>query len=319
MFPNFDPSLLESSEFKEDSVREIIITPMLTRLGYTPSGTNRVTRSKTLRHPFIYAGTRKCPVNLIPDYTLLVGDKPVLVLDAKRPSEDISSVANVQQAYSYAIHPEIKSEHFALCNGRSLAVYNVDNSHPLLHVSFTDFEDKWTEIESYLSPRFLLEPALRNFAPDLGFAFSRIELAPDAIIVLLDMHLNSFMRLDTDTVCASTNCEFAEKQHMATFDFHPDLLPRIVSGLPKELGEMFLHALSRAPFQACADLMIVVDIEAKLGPKTQGLSETFIPFLITNIIASRFEPYPAADGLNDAPAHIFQLSKAFNILEPRDE
>lgn len=29
MFPDFDPSLLENADFKEDSVREIIITPML--------------------------------------------------------------------------------------------------------------------------------------------------------------------------------------------------------------------------------------------------------------------------------------------------
>ncbi len=35
---------------------------------------------------------------IIPDYTLLSGEKAILVLDAKRPSEDILSTANVQQA-----------------------------------------------------------------------------------------------------------------------------------------------------------------------------------------------------------------------------
>lgn len=83
MFPDFDPSLLDSPDFKEDSVREIIVTPMLTRLGYTPSGHNRIARSKSLRHPFIYAGTRRCPINIIPDYTLYTGDKAILILDAK--------------------------------------------------------------------------------------------------------------------------------------------------------------------------------------------------------------------------------------------
>ena len=89
MFSGFDPSLLSSPDFKEDFVREVIISPILTRLGYTPSGPDRIVRSKTLVHPFIYAGTRKVPVTLIPDYTLLGEGQPLCVLDAKNPSEDI--------------------------------------------------------------------------------------------------------------------------------------------------------------------------------------------------------------------------------------
>jgi predicted type IV restriction endonuclease len=126
VFPDFDPSLLDNPEFKEDSVREVIITPILSRLGYTPSGSDRVVRSKALVHPFIYAGTRQVPITLIPDYTLLSEEKPVCVLDAKRPSEDILSRKHIQQAYSYAIHPEMKCADFALCNGRQLAVFSVD-------------------------------------------------------------------------------------------------------------------------------------------------------------------------------------------------
>ena len=89
-------------------MREVIITPILNRLGYSLSGINRVIRSKSLAHPFIYAGIRKVPINLIPDYTLISDEKTVLVLDAKHPKEDVLSRANVQQAYSYAIHPEVK-------------------------------------------------------------------------------------------------------------------------------------------------------------------------------------------------------------------
>jgi hypothetical protein len=51
MFSDFDHSLLNIPEFKEDSVREVIIVPILSRLGYTSSGTDRVIRSKTLVHP----------------------------------------------------------------------------------------------------------------------------------------------------------------------------------------------------------------------------------------------------------------------------
>ncbi|MFX8414342.1 hypothetical protein ABTL42_19795, partial [Acinetobacter baumannii] len=75
MFEDFDLALFDDPDFKEDSVREVIITPLLNRLGYRASGVDRVIRSKSLNHPFIYAGTRKLPIKLIPDYTIMSGDK----------------------------------------------------------------------------------------------------------------------------------------------------------------------------------------------------------------------------------------------------
>lgn len=231
----------------------------------------------------------------------------------------LSSVANVQQAYSYAIHPEVKSQHFALCNGRSLALFSVDAAEPLLQVIFADFEKRWIDIERHLSPRLLLEPILRQFAPDLGFAFSRLELAPEVTVTMLDVHLNTFAHVDAQTISASANCDFADKPHMASFDFHPRLLPLIVAGLPQPLREAFLRALDRVPFQACADLMIALDIDTKLGPETQGASETFIPFLITKVRASRFDLHPGGGETIGVPEHIFRLSKAFTIVGPQDE
>ena len=109
MFEHFDPILFTDPNFKEDSVREVIIAPMLSRLGYHPTGKQAVVRSKSLVQPFIYAGTRRHPVTIIPDYTLTYEGRIVLVLDAKSPVESVSSSENIQQAYSYAIHPEIRT------------------------------------------------------------------------------------------------------------------------------------------------------------------------------------------------------------------
>ena len=91
MFGNFDPALFDDPQFKEDSVREVIIAPMLARLGYYPSGTARVIRSRALIHPFIYAGTRKQPVTMVPDYTLLYQDRSILILDANAPPRTFSA------------------------------------------------------------------------------------------------------------------------------------------------------------------------------------------------------------------------------------
>jgi len=47
----FDFSELESPDFKEDSVREEIVKPLLNALGYSLAAKNRIHRSKKLKHP----------------------------------------------------------------------------------------------------------------------------------------------------------------------------------------------------------------------------------------------------------------------------
>src|ERR1041384_8153854 len=153
MFQHFDPQLFSDPNFKEDSVREVIIAPMLARLGYHSTGDQTVVRSKVLVQPFIYVGTRRHPVTIIPDYTLYFQGRPVLVLDAKNPSESVTSFAHVQQAYSYAIHPEVRVNHFGLCNGRRLVIYSVETPNPILDISYEEFESRWEDIETFLKPK----------------------------------------------------------------------------------------------------------------------------------------------------------------------
>ena len=43
-------AIAEDANFKEDSVREVIILPILKQLGY---GDENIVRSKTLIHPFL--------------------------------------------------------------------------------------------------------------------------------------------------------------------------------------------------------------------------------------------------------------------------
>src|SRR5688572_27291884 len=106
----FDFSVLDDPAFKEDAVREEIIAPILQKMGYRPSGRFRVQRSKSLSHPYVMLGSKRHPVKLIPDYTLYVDDKAVMVIDAKSPSDAIIRSTHVEQVYSYAMHPDIRCE-----------------------------------------------------------------------------------------------------------------------------------------------------------------------------------------------------------------
>ena len=48
LFGHFDFNQLNSADFKEDSVREVIILPILQQLGYVQTN---IVRSKSLQHP----------------------------------------------------------------------------------------------------------------------------------------------------------------------------------------------------------------------------------------------------------------------------
>ncbi len=108
IFSEFDFTLLDDPEFKEDAVREELISPMLNGLGYSASGDFKVVRSRRLKHPFISIGSRRKQLELVPDYLFEIAGTPAWVLDAKAPTEDLDNTKHLEQAYSYAIHPEIR-------------------------------------------------------------------------------------------------------------------------------------------------------------------------------------------------------------------
>src|ERR1035438_6508858 len=89
---DFDFALLDSPGFKEDSVREEVIHPLLNALGYSASGPSRIIRSKGLEHPFLTVGSNDKPITLIPDYLLTVDGNFTFVLDAKAPDEEVKTV-----------------------------------------------------------------------------------------------------------------------------------------------------------------------------------------------------------------------------------
>ena len=148
-FQGFDFQQLNSPDFKEDSVREVLILPILQALGYENS---QIVRSKTLHHPFLKIGSKKRAINVIPDYLFKVEESFAWVLDAKAPNEAIKFGDNVEQVYSYAIHPEVRTKFFALCNGRAFSVFRQEEQEPILYFELADIATYWDELSGYLSP-----------------------------------------------------------------------------------------------------------------------------------------------------------------------
>lgn len=144
-------TLANNPDFKEDSVREVIILPILKALGYAQPN---IVRSKSLQHPFLKIGSKKRAVILVPDYVLKVENNFAWVLDAKAPNQKIENDDNVEQVYSYATHPEIRSTYFALCNGLEFAVFRTsDTNTPVLFFQVDEIELHWESLKRLLSPQ----------------------------------------------------------------------------------------------------------------------------------------------------------------------
>jgi hypothetical protein len=146
---NFD-KITSNKDFKEADVRAVIIDPILKELGFTHEN---ILREKPLRSPFLRIGSKKRHVNLIPDYLLKVENGFAWVLDAKAPSQKIINNDNVEQVYSYATHPEIRSNYFALCNGIEFVCFRTnDTDKPVLHFRISEIDEHWKAFQAILSP-----------------------------------------------------------------------------------------------------------------------------------------------------------------------
>ena len=155
--------LFKNLDFKEDSVREEIISPLLKRLGYRQEN---IVRSKSFK---LKIGSQKKEITLIPDYLLEIDCKYACVLDAKAPKEDIVCGDNISQVYSYATHPEIRSLYFALCNGKELSLFKTSAADkPILFFSIDDINDNWEKLKYYIcadsfhsGKDFVYEPSVK--------------------------------------------------------------------------------------------------------------------------------------------------------------
>ena len=161
-----------------------------------------------------------------------------------------------------------------------------------------------------------MEPKLRGIKPDFGYKVARLGFAADLKLTMLETRLNTFARVSDELFTVTVNTEFAGEDHCVSFDFAPEHLPKLVAGLPDELRKQFLDALSRHPFQACAELMVEVDLETHLGDQVDLDHETFVPLVIDKVLGARFNPFlpPSAGEPLDVPANIFRLSKAFKLV-----
>lgn len=290
MYEDFDFSALGSPEYKEDAVREDLIAPLLRRLGYKPTGSERMQRSKTLVHPFVMIGSKRNAINIVPDYTLYVDDEPVVIIEAKGPNEEIVRSHHVEQAYSYAIHPEVRASLYALCNGRELVVYSVSQWEPVLRVELPTIEKSWPAVEEALSPKFLRNPELKGFMPDYGLAMLKIGVSAGTLQLIVLHHLQSVMRAEDDLYVFNTTTNAGDIECLVTLDMTEAQFRELLSHLPAEVASPIDSAMRRAPYQLALDGKILLTCSGHLSEVVTGAYEEFAPIRVSEISKVVYDP-----------------------------
>lgn len=291
MFEGFDFKILEDPSFKEDAVREELIAPLLRRLGYAPTGRLRVVRSKTLVHPFVMIGCKKHRVNIVPDYTLILDEKPLLVLDAKAPTEPIIKSHHVEQVFSYAIHPDIRCSTYGLCNGRQLVLYDVQRFEPIFQIALEDIDRSWAEVARAFDPRAFSLPEIRHFKFDFGLSLLKAGVPTGTSIEFPDCFLQDFMKVEDDLFTASASMKVeGNDKYIVSFDFPPSVLEKILNTLPGDEISRIRNALRSQPFRVDLEGKVVVQLRGTVGELTSGTHEEFVPVVVTDVISSRFDP-----------------------------
>ena len=282
MFDHFDFSLLDNPEFKEDSVREEIVLPIIKRLGYELTGPNRIVRSKSLLHPFVMIGSKKHPIHIIPDYLLYGSARPGLVIDAKKPNEKLIKTKHVEQAYSYAIHPEVRVRFYALCNGRSIVAYDIYGIEPVFQIPLENVDRDWNVINSVLCPDNTSFMGPQELAPDLGVCVFKMGCKTGDIWIFNYAAILNFGRISEIEYTMTVNVRVGETDHMASLDASPEMFAKILEFTDSENRDFLNRALT--PGQNTFALRpIYLTIETTVGSPTRGQHDVFVPFVVRNV------------------------------------
>ncbi len=140
----------------ESDVREHILRPLLHDLGWK-LGTNANIRTEiTLTYNKVFLGRKndKRDPDLVgrADYICDLLGVARWVVEAKSPTHELSR-DDVEQAHTYACHPEVNATYFLLCNGRRFALYQTSYlEDPILSFDYADLELQRANLLTVLSP-----------------------------------------------------------------------------------------------------------------------------------------------------------------------
>lgn len=160
----------------EQDIREEIISPLLRLLGYRSGTPNNIIREQALSYSKAYLGRKKHTdpdLRGRADYICEAENKVRWVIEAKAPTASIIE-DDIQQAWTYANHPEVRAVYFVLSNGIEFQIFNTNkgpDEPPFFKCEYPELEKQLTIIKNILSTLAIIrdfEEPLIDVKPPLG-------------------------------------------------------------------------------------------------------------------------------------------------------
>jgi hypothetical protein len=140
----------------EQDVREEIVRPLLTRLGYSHGADAYVQTEVPLTYSKAFLGrknpTKDPELRGRADYVCGVTAAGRWVVEVKAPGELLTEQV-VQQAHTYAAHPEVAAFYFLITNGREFCIFETGRlKEPLLQWTSAEQDESFLRISNLLGP-----------------------------------------------------------------------------------------------------------------------------------------------------------------------
>lgn len=290
MVLDIDFKILEDPEYKEDSVREDIIAPILRFLGFrSDNEESKIIRSKRLEHPYVMLGSSQKKLSIVPDYVLYRAQKARIVIDAKAPNEDIFSGKNVSQVYSYAIHPEIRTMAYALCNGRHFNIFHLFGTEPVRSYDLSNMSTlDWEDMKQKISELELGKLENFSYILDYGICFTMLGFEGDYTQMFISLPVEVIGRVSDELFTLNIKGNFLhDREVLMSADFHASLLGKVMEGMSDECREETINSLSRQPY--CAHISqydhhisFVGHLSEHIQKSSKG--ERFRPLIIDDVM-----------------------------------
>lgn len=283
---DFDLQALSDPDFKEDSVREEIISPILKALGYGVMKPNKIIRSKNLVHPFVSVGSARKNITCIPDYLIEVDNQYAWVLEAKGPNENILFGKHVEQAYSYAIHSEIRVPLFSLCNGREFVLFDISKQEPLLYFKIESLPTYFESLAKYLAPKNVLNAKFK-LAKDLGLHLKRLGFQEFSSLIFLNVPFGFIAQLHPDMFTTGTGTKIEGGDIYAmSLDFDEKVLEQMRGKIPKQAIETLkIREKTRRRMVDFPDGNYKISVDCRIGADLQeNADEIFLPLIINRVL-----------------------------------
>lgn len=168
--------MLKFDDMNETDVREIIVRPLLARLGYEHGTENTIRTEQTFRYAKAFLGRKNAakdpPLVGRADYILEVASVGRWVVEVKGPGEALSRDV-IEQAHTYAAHPEVAGLFFMITNGRSFRLYRTSSlDNPLMSWDFDSTDEVFLALVNLVGPD-AIRRKMDLLKPDAGKPLGR--------------------------------------------------------------------------------------------------------------------------------------------------